>query len=272
MYAKKREQWLAALPQPPRTMEALTANSLSSIQALESLPIKHTPANHHLFFSAVVHWLKKDHPLYAHWHEIQTTNWANRPPPGAPTPLQTNKTTTQEEINHALTRLPPGQPRLLLSLYTQMEPVRADLFATEIVAHDAYPTEDNYVQLSDPLLAAANNPPKLVLRDFKTSKRYTTIERDLPPHIQSELTSSLAIEPRRYLFVHGSPQRPYTRKEFSNWATRTLTAALGRPMTLTALRHLYISSLDFNRPIAELETIAHNMGHSIGMQKRYQWA
>jgi hypothetical protein len=48
--------------------------------------------------------------------------------------------------------------------------------------------------------------------------------------------------PRKYLFVGEDKKLPYSsRKMFSNWACRTLTRALGRPMTLTVLRHIYIT-------------------------------
>ena len=42
-------------------------------------------------------------------------------------------------------------------------------------------------------------------------------------------------------------------------------------MTLTTLRHSYTSSLDYNRPIRELNEIAKTMGHSVGVQHMYRW-
>lgn len=153
-----------------------------------------------------------------------------------------------------------------------MEPVRADYFATEIITdtdtNARQPIEDNFISLS-----STTDTSTITIRDFKTKKRYTTLTIPIPPHLADENRHSLTILPRRYLFTSpDSPHRPFTRKTFSNWATRTLTAALKQPMTLTALRHIYISSLDFNAPIQTLETTSNRMGHSIEMQRRYAWA
>jgi hypothetical protein len=43
-------------------------------------------------------------------------------------------------------------------------------------------------------------------------------------------------------------------------------------VTLTTLRHLFVSTIDFNKTRGtELEAIGNAMGHSIAMQKGYQW-
>ena len=67
-------------------------------------------------------------------------------------------------------------------------------------------------------------------------------------------------------------QSPFTRKLFSNWACRTLTRILKQPMTLTVLRHIYITNkIKMNTPIKELRDIATKMGHSRDLQRIYEW-
>ena len=66
--------------------------------------------------------------------------------------------------------------------------------------------------------------------------------------------------------------RPYDRNGFSKWANKELKQIFKVPITLTTLRHLYVSTLDFNTTRAiDLERIGNSMGHSIAMQKGYQW-
>jgi hypothetical protein len=42
-------------------------------------------------------------------------------------------------------------------------------------------------------------------------------------------------------------------------------------MTLTALRHIFTSQLDSNKPIAELHAIGQTMGHNVAQQRLYKW-
>ena len=73
-----------------------------------------------------------------------------------------------------------------------------------------------------------------------------------------------------YLFTN-SIGGPYDRSQYSGYSVRMLERLFGKPVTLTTLRHSYTSSLDYNRPIRELNEIAHSMGHSVGVQHMYRW-
>jgi integrase len=162
-----------------------------------------------------------------------------------------------------------GSPeRLLLSLYTYIPPVRADYFEVRInppksIIEDS---KSNYIVLD-------NEKSALVLQDFKTAAKYKEIRHTLPPPLFQEIQQSLKDKPRNYLFVMQTDStRPYDRGAFSKWANKVLSDLFKIPMTLTSLRHLFISTLDFNKTRAsELEKIGNSMGHSISMQKGYQW-
>jgi hypothetical protein len=66
--------------------------------------------------------------------------------------------------------------------------------------------------------------------------------------------------------------RPYDRGGFSKWANKVLHELFKLPVTLTSLRHIYISTIDFTKMRAvDLNRIARAMGHGIAMQKEYQW-
>lgn len=155
--------------------------------------------------------------------------------------------------------------RLLLAFYTYIPPVRADYFATEIINFRDKPTEQNYIR------RITSDISKCVLRDFKTKKAFTKIENMIPEPLQNELNESLRINPRNYLFLSANG-KPFTRNAFSVWSKRLLSKVFDTEFTLVMIRHLYISSLNFNKLTTEqLIEIGNKMGHSIHTQRDYNW-
>jgi hypothetical protein len=266
-YEKKLTQWVEYTNTP---LDELVATPDASVQKLYASPhLCQTPTNRHLYLSAMVAYLTHVTKGNAvRWKEIQMEN--NEPlrehyARKEPTEKQRNKQMEWEQIHRIRVALPVGTPeRLLLTLYTCMEPLRADYYATEIIPEGGDSKEENYVEMTI--------PPRLVVRDFKTKKKYEKIENTLPPDVEEEVRASLVKHPRAYLFVGEDKKSPYPRKLFSNWACRTLTRILAQPMTLTVLRHLYISQkIKEETPLAEMKEMAKKMGHSREMQRGYEW-
>jgi integrase len=237
----------------------------------ESTKLKHTATNHHGYLCAMVAYIKyvmNDDVVYKEWKKIEEDNWRiieERYDENRPSELQEDKIMEFEEMESIRVGLEKGSfERLLLSFYMLIEPIRADYFATELVKEGEESKEDNYIVLGE---------YKLMIKDFKMKKRYGSIENTLSEELIGELEESLKRYPRKYLFVGEDKKLPYSsRKMFSNWACRTLTRALGRPMTLTVLRHIYITKkIKDDTPVKELIKIASKMGHSRGMQRVYEW-
>lgn len=277
-YALKLSQWLTYLtltPQQSRTLYTLLNNPKQSYNSLETTPaIKHSPQNHHIYISAAVAFIKhilKDESLFKSWKDIERTNSepiADHYDNNKPSELQAEKLISFQDIQTIRQGLPKGSiERLLLSFYTVIEPIRADYFATEIlISATQNPTEENYI-IFTPTHA------QIVVQDFKTKAKYEKIENLLPPELYEELKISLQKQPRKYLFTTPeNPSMPFNRKLFSNWACRTISRTLKQPMTLTALRHLYITNkIQSKTPTSELKEIAKKMGHSRDMQRVYEW-
>jgi hypothetical protein len=245
---------------------------------------------------AFIKHILKDQTLFNQWKEIERTNsipiidhYENN----SPTENQKDKLISFQDIQNIRLSLPKGSTeRLLLSFYTLIEPIRADYFATEIVGPfeepgsskgtpsskallegpTQNPTEENYIVLAPSV--SAPTAAQLMVQDFKTKQKYRAIENQIPQELLSELIESLKLYPRKYLFTTPeNPQQPFNRKLFSNWACRTLTRVLKQPMTLTALRHIYISNkIQSKTPTQELKEIAKKMGHSRDMQRIYEWS
>ena len=139
-------------------------------------------------------------------------------------------------------------------------------FACRIYDSEPSIQTDNYIVLTE-------ENPRLVLNDYKTKKKYGTIQIPIPPPLYELICacrkSSLCKNDYLFTNVLGFP---YDRRQYSGYCVRLLRRLFDRPVTLVSLRHSYTSSMiDYNRPIRELKTIATSMGHSVSAQKQYQW-
>ena len=264
-YGELIEKWIEYTKKP---FDILLSDPEEAHRLLQTFPIKHSPENHHTYLTPIVaylHHVKKDPVLEEKWTEIKRTNWEpiqERYDENRPSENQMDKIMDFEEILKIRETLEKGSvERLLLSFYTLMEAIRADYFATELIKTGQESTEENYIV----------DQTTIIIRDFKTKARYKQIENTLSEELQEELQESLKKKPRRYLFTR-EDNTPYpNRKQFSNWACRTLSVTLKHPMTLTALRHLYIGYHMKNKTPKELTEMAKKMGHSRGMQRTYEW-
>lgn len=154
--------------------------------------------------------------------------------------------------------------RLLLAMYTYIPPLRSDFDRVYICTSPSPPDHPNYILLNDPT-------PTLVLNQYKTAHSMGPLTSPLPPELVTEIKNSLLEQPREWLFTNRY-HKPYDNPaSFTRWANRTLLTIFNKPVTISMLRHIYISQLDFNKlSIAEKEDIGRRMGHHLGMQDRYR--
>lgn len=169
------------------------------------------------------------------------------------------------EICQIRDQLPEGSmERLLISLYTMMDPVRADFHDIEIYEKKPEKNEGNYMVLG--------HTNKLFLNDYKTALRYREIILDLPDDLVEKIKISLIQYPRKYLFVDRFGN-PYNSNSFNKWANTLLKRTFNNPyFSLTMFRHIYLSSPEVNikdKTLPERKEIAKNMGHSLDMQNQY---
>jgi integrase len=160
-------------------------------------------------------------------------------------------------------------PHLLLSMYSLIEPIRADLGLVKLIREgtsEAIGPDDNYIVLSK-----YSNRSKLVLQTYKTSKRYGKFEREIPDQLVGIIYTSLRQEPREWLFVddQGEPYR--NRNSYNRFANRIFERIFQKRFTISLLRHSFVSNLNFNEATpGELFKHSKNMMHSIGMQQMYR--
>ena len=264
-YGELIEKWIEYSNKP---FDILLRDPEEAIQLLETFPIKHTPENHHTYLTPIVaylHHVKKDLILEEKWKKHHKKNWEpikERYDENRPSERQKEQIMPFEEILQIRETLEKGSiERLLLSLYTIMEPVRADYFAIELITEGQNPRTENYIV----------DQRTIIIKDFKTQSEYEKIENTLPDELQEELQESLKKKPRKYLFTR-EDNTPYPdRNQFSKWACRTLTRILKHPMSLTTMRHLYIGYQIKQKTPKELREMAKKMGHSRATQRVYEW-
>lgn len=184
-----------------------------------------------------------------------------------PSPTQAAKSGVNLKFNDLTSKrdeLPDGSiDKLLLSFYTYIPPVRSDFFATEILNFNETPSYPNYIFHN-------STTSYLKITDFKTANIYKSIEYELPSELHNQLVLSLAKQPRKFLFQNKNGEC-FTRKGFSDWASKKLSSLLKKQFTLTLFRHIYISTLDMNTPAHILLDISNKMGHSLTQQILYKW-
>ena len=185
-----------------------------------------------------------------------------------PTELQEarggHKLTLQDLVNKCSQLDIDISSKLLLAIYTMIPPVRADYYATHIIKDCETPETDNYIILK-------NGYAELVIRKYKTSRKHGEIRHPrLPYNLYEIIMKSLQEYPRKYLFEKGG--KPYTPNGFCKWSSSTLEKLFGVELTLTMIRHIYISSLDLSKmTVEEKKNIGKLMGHTIGVQAEYEW-
>jgi hypothetical protein len=156
--------------------------------------------------------------------------------------------------------------KLLLSLYTEMEPVRSDYGDVEIL--DREPTKKEIGKRNYLVLGKVN---KIYFNEYKTATRYSENELDLPKPVIKQITESLRQDPRKYLFCdgYGDALKP---NNFNRWANRLIQKVLDNKFfTLTMFRHLYLSEgVDLKScSFEKRKEIAKRMGHDLNQQANY---
>jgi hypothetical protein len=180
------------------------------------------------------------------------------------------------EIVEARNKLPLGSfPRLLLAVYTEIPPVRRDLHDTPVfVAPGDADLQKRHASTGGNYIVIDRENSRLVLQEYKTAKVYGENVIPLTAPLMREITQSFQRYPRRHLFVSTKDfVTPYgNERTFGQWANATLHKIFGKPLTLTMLRHVYVTALDFNSLTKrDRMTIASNMGHGLSRQEEYRF-
>lgn len=171
--------------------------------------------------------------------------------------------------------------RLLLTIYTDIPPVRSDFYNTNLFFINHSNESESIKSKMDPysnfIIIPHNDKTHavLVLRKYKTCKHYKQLDIPLTPEIVKQIELSLVKQPRSFLFV-GKNNKPFIKENsFNVFANRIIKKIFqNQHISLCMFRHIYISRQDLQlatKSGLEQDKIAHKMGHSITQQARYRW-
>jgi len=283
LYNSRLTKWISLMPKEKQDLLHILLYPHESITYLAQLD-KTNHANLHTYYTAIKAYLYHTkyisilinkntlQTLHEAWSKILNDNHAHilhRRFQHKPTALQEKKGGTKLTYQDIVTKrdeLETGSiSKLLLAFYTYLPPVRADYGAVEIVHKEEEATSPNYIRIIDEGHAVC------ILTEFKTAKRYKKIENQLPDTLLQELQASLLKQPRTHLFVNQN-NKPFTRNAFTVWTKRILSKLFDTQLTLVIVRHLFLSTLDYNKlTTEELVELGNKMGHSIHTQRDYVW-
>ena len=259
-------KWLAHANKP---LNELIADPDASLSVLRLIPIKQTNVNLHLYFSAIIAYItyegsEADKKCLPQWVAIQKENsksMTEHYTKNEPTEIQKGVELKLDEVVALRDSLPPGIDKLLLGFYTYIPAMRADYYATRILAvEELEPADENYIKEG-----------VLVVQDYKTKKKYGAIRTPIPEPLLTQLTDSLKLTPRNYLFIKRGSKDPMSRNEYSGWANRILSRLFNKRTTLTALRHSVSTATWTGVDISSLKERSESMGHSVSMSMAYVW-
>lgn len=146
---------------------------------------------------------------------------------------------------------------LLLSMYTDIPPQRAEFCDVRIVTNDS--------RVGNVYVKGAMGDDKLVLRNYKTAKTYGKKEIAIPPTLSAAVRRSLRLVPRDFLFANMKRSGPTSRSVLKErmakiFPNRRIGCNLVRKITKTEFS---------KRGEPGALKLAKHMGHSIATAERF---
>jgi hypothetical protein len=156
------------------------------------------------------------------------------------------------------------QDYIIYCLYTLTPPLRLDYARTRIVFSVA-----ELSGCSENALVWDSNP-RFILREYKTAAKYGVVELPVPPELQEELSEWLDLNQSDWLLCKESGE-PMDDNALAGALRRVFTKAVGKPLSCSILRHIYISYMRRGEmPWLEQQDLAKAMCHSAQMSVLYR--
>ena len=152
----------------------------------------------------------------------------------------------------------PTEVKLLVSLYTEIPPVRND-FVKLIIRKRAPKTDKgNYIVINA-------RRGEIVINDHKTAKEYGALKISLPAVLRARFNEYVRENPEQTHLFNVSDSC------VSRWLGDAFEKHTGKRIMSTSLRHSYIS--DFrkgDKSLLEKKALASAMGHNLWLQELYR--
>jgi hypothetical protein len=149
------------------------------------------------------------------------------------------------------------QDRILVGLYTQLEPVRVDYTHMKLYDSDPKLDKGTYFIINDEV-------KQVVINEHKTGCKYGAIRQPLPERLAEMITMWFKDEDVMF---------PISPARMGQRIKKLFLKVTGKPMTVCALRHSRDTFLYKDCPMPkELKRVAKAMGHSPAEAQTYRYA
>lgn len=148
--------------------------------------------------------------------------------------------------------------KLLVSLYTELPPVRNDYVKLLIRKRMPSTDEGNYIVIN-------GKRGEIVINEHKTAKEYGALKITLPVELRE----------RMHAYVSENPDKTHLFNKdgstISRWLGDAFEKYTGKRLTSTSLRHSYISEFrKGDKSLLEKKALARAMGHGLWLQELYR--
>lgn len=161
---------------------------------------------------------------------------------------------------------------LLLAMYVLEEPKRQDYGNVQFIMDSSPLSTPTIPPTQNCIRLTKDGRGTLVLANYKTQKKYGTLEFLLKPELMRIILTNLRAHPRKYLF-ESQKNTPYSDDAFIKFTSRTLHSLFApKPVTVTTLRHSLIKYMyEKGMTHKEREELSKRMCHGIAMQSAYSF-
>jgi len=147
----------------------------------------------------------------------------------------------------------------LFNIYTRL-PLRLDLAGMQVINKRSYNKLSDKEKQENNYLVINKNTMYMVLNQYKTSSKYKELNIDIPKDLERLLRQYIKINGKGILFK-SSTGKPLTRNALSQLLLKTSKKYMGKSISTTMLRKIYLSS-KYGAMKKELEADNKVMGHS----------
>jgi integrase len=156
------------------------------------------------------------------------------------------------------------QVYIIYNIYTRI-PLRNDISEMEVINKRVYNKLSETEKKEKNYLVINKNTMFFVLNKFKTSSKYEELKIDIPKDLEKLLRFYIRINGMGVLFK-SSTGKPLSRNALSQLLIKTSKKYMGKSISTTMLRKIYLSS-KYSKVKEEMEEDAKIMGHSVGVQQ-----
>ena len=157
------------------------------------------------------------------------------------------------------------QRYIMMNIYIRL-PLRNDIAGMMAITKRQYNTltmEDK--KSTNYLVSSSRGPMFMVLNEYKTSAKYSEKIVEVPKDLEKLLKEYIKINKYGYLFK-SNRGNPYTRNQISQLLMKTSQDYLGKNISTTMLRKIYLSD-KYADVKDEMAKDSHIMGHSVSTQQ-----